>query len=151
MQCKTCQELIDPRRAALGFDYCTKAECQRRNVKPLELVRITVNKASDQYVGPEELPTRPAAVGWTIDDVDDDAPTRPPTPRRSPPRPSVTARLTAASKELDARLDERYEAFCRGELTVDEMRAQQNALIDAFNARVRAQNIRYRSFLRKAV
>jgi hypothetical protein len=162
-RCKNCQDVIDPRRAALGYDYCTKPDCQRRHLKPLELVRITVNKASDQYVGPEELPTRPAAVRWGLDDADDDAhadegvPSRPapsgptPGPRPTPARPSTAARLRAASSELDAKLAERYEAFCRNEITAAEMKDQQNALIETFNARVRAANIRYRSFLRQPV
>ena len=44
-----------------------------------------------------------------------------------------------------------YERFCRSEITHAEMRAEQNALIRAFNDRVRSENIRYRSFLRKRV
>ena len=42
-----------------------------------------------------------------------------------------------------------YERFCRSEITHAEMRTEQNALIRAFNDRVRSENIRYRSFLRK--
>jgi len=42
-----------------------------------------------------------------------------------------------------------YERFCRSEITYADMRTEQNALIQAFNDRVRSENIRYRSFLRK--
>jgi hypothetical protein len=151
IRCQHCQDPIDPRRAALGYDYCTKPECQRRHLKPLELVRITVNKASDQYIGPEELPPRPSAVPWSIDDGGEDVSIRPAERRRRPPRPSTTARLRAAAHALDAQLDERYDEFVRGEITADEMKARQNAAIDAFNAWVRALDIRYRSFVRAHV
>jgi len=36
-------------------------------------------------------------------------------------------------------------------ITAAEMRSEQNALVHAFNDRVRGENIRYRSFLRKTV
>jgi hypothetical protein len=44
-----------------------------------------------------------------------------------------------------------YERFCRSEITATEMRSEQNALIHAFNDRVRRENIRYRNFLRKTL
>ena len=42
-----------------------------------------------------------------------------------------------------------YGRFCRSEITHREMRTEHNALIQAFNDRVRSENIRYRSYLRK--
>jgi hypothetical protein len=76
-------------------------------------------------------------------------------PDRRVPEPSPVRRLSTekklqrASQTLDAALTAVYERFCRSEITHAEMRTEQNALIRAFNDRVRSENIRYRSFLRK--
>jgi len=59
--------------------------------------------------------------------------------------------LQLAADQLDAELMQVYERFCRSELTAAEMRSEQNALIQAFNERVRSESIRYRSFLRKTL
>ncbi len=65
MKCRNCGDEVDPRRVELGYDYCTRRECQERLMKRVELARVTVNKAADQYVRAEEVvPSGPrTAVG----------------------------------------------------------------------------------------
>ncbi|HEY4398498.1 MAG TPA: hypothetical protein VGO28_12580 [Acidimicrobiia bacterium] len=151
MKCRNCGDEVDPRRVELGYDYCTRPECQERFVKGVELARVTVNKASDQYVRAEEVVPSGPGPRWGIDE-EDDAADRPdrrveePAPVR---RTSTEKKLQRAAQKLDAALVQAYERFCRSEITHAEMRAEQNALIKAFNERVRSENIRYRSFLRK--
>ena len=53
MKCRNCGEEVDRRRVELGYDYCTRPGCQERLVKRVELARVTVNKAADQYVRAE--------------------------------------------------------------------------------------------------
>jgi hypothetical protein len=157
VKCKNCGEEVDPRRVELGYDYCTRRECQERLVNRVELARVTVNKAADQYVRADEVIPEGPRVRWGIDEeeVDEesaDGPTRrapePPSPK---PRMSTSRRLQVAADKLDAALMQVYRRFCRSEITAAEMRSEQNALIHAFNDRVRGENIRYRSFLRKTV
>jgi hypothetical protein len=155
VKCRNCGDVVDPRRVDLGYDYCTRPECQERLVERVELASVSVNKAADQYVRAEDVvPTGPR-LRWGIDkeDDDDETPSRPSRPVRkpSPPRPSTETRLRRASDELDAALLRVYESFCRSEITHSEMRSEQNALIRAFNDGVRSENIRYRSLLRKSL
>jgi len=88
---------------------------------------------------------------WGIDEEDDGAPRTERRVQEPPParRLSTEKKLQRASRKLDATLMQVYERFCRSEITYAEMRTEQNALIQAFNDRVRSENIRYRSFLRK--
>ena len=55
MKCRNCGDELDPRRVELGYDYCKRRECQERLMKRVELARVTVNKAADQYVRAEEV------------------------------------------------------------------------------------------------
>jgi hypothetical protein len=151
VKCRNCGEEVDPRRVELGYDYCTRPECQERLVKRVELARVTVNKAADQYVRAEEVVPGGPRPKWGIDEEDDGVP-RPERRVQEPPparRLSTEKKLHLASQKLDAALMQVYERFCRSEMTYGEMRTEQNALIQAFNDRVRSENIRYRSFLRK--
>jgi hypothetical protein len=151
VKCSNCGDEVDPRRVELGYDYCTRRECQERFVKGVELARVTVNKAADQYVRAEEVVPSGPSPRWGIDE-EDDAAERPDRRVQEPPpvrRPSTEKKLRRASQKLDAALMQVYERFCRSEITHAEMRTEQNALIRAFNERVRSENIRYRSFLRK--
>jgi hypothetical protein len=152
-RCKNCGDPVDPRRVALGYEYCTRAECQERFVHGVELARVTVNKAADQYVRAEEVVPSGPRPRWGIDEEDDSRFQR---RRRDPepppaPRPSTEQRLRRAAEKLDAALLEVHERFCRSEITHAQMRSEQKALIRAFNDLVRGENIRYRSFLRKPV
>jgi hypothetical protein len=154
VKCKNCGEDVDPRRVELGYEYCTRPECQDRFVERVELASVAVNKAADQYVRAEEAVPSGPRRRWGIDEGDDDAgAARPERPARKPaaPRPSTEQRLRRASARLDAALMRVYERFCRSEITHAEMRSEQNGLIRAFNDRVRSENIRYRSFVRKSV
>jgi hypothetical protein len=137
----------------LGYDYCTRPECQERFLRRVELARVTVNKAADQYVRAEEVVPSGSRPRWGIDEEDEGAgqPRRRAPEPRPVPRLSTEKRLQRASEQLDAALMQVYERFCRSEITHAEMRSEQNALIGAYNERVRRENIRYRSFLRKRV
>lgn len=153
MRCRNCGDVVDPRRVELGYDYCTRPDCQERFVKRVELARVTVNKAADQYVRADEVVPSGPRPRWGIDEEEDGE--GPPHRRvQEPPpapRPSTETRLRRASEGLDGALMEVYERFCRSEITHAEMRSEQNALIRRFNELVRSENIRYRSFLRKLV
>jgi hypothetical protein len=48
-KCVTCGDELHPERAE-RYDYCTKRECQERNIRGLQIVAVGVNKAADQYV-----------------------------------------------------------------------------------------------------
>jgi hypothetical protein len=48
-QCVTCGSELHPERAE-KYDYCMAAECQQKNLKPLTLVAVGVNKSAEQYL-----------------------------------------------------------------------------------------------------
>jgi hypothetical protein len=48
-QCITCGSELHPDRAK-KYNYCMAPECQRRNLKGVELVAVGVNKAAEQYM-----------------------------------------------------------------------------------------------------
>jgi hypothetical protein len=153
MDCKNCGEPVDPRRVELGYEYCTRPECQERCLERVELAAVAVNKASDQYVRADDVAPGAPSARWGIDPepADDEGP-RPPRPREAPParrRTTTTKKLERAAARLDAELARLYERFCKAELTAAEMRSRQNEHIRAFNDLVRGENIRYRSFLRR--
>ena len=122
-------------------------------MKRVELARVTVNKAADQYVRAEEVVPSGPRPRWGIDEEEEeDGAVRSGRRVEEPPpvrRLSTEKKLQRASEKLDAALMQVYERFCRSEITHGEMRAEQTALIRAFNDRVRSENIRYRSFVRK--
>jgi hypothetical protein len=154
VKCRNCGDEVDPRRVELGYDYCTREECQERLMKRVELARVTLNKAADQYVRAEEVVPRGPRPRWGIDEEEEDGAVRRDHRLQEPPRVrrlSTEKKLQRASQKLDAALMQVYERFCRSEMTHAEMRTEQNTLIKVFNERVRSENIRYRSFLRKRV
>ena len=120
-------------------------------MKRVELARVTVNKAADQYVRAEEVVPSGPRPRWGIDEEEDGTPRPDRHVQEARPvrRQSTEKKLQRASRQLDASLMQVYERFCRSEITHGEMHTEQNALIEAFNDRVRSENIRYRSFLRK--
>src|SRR5262245_41688227 len=87
MKCKNCGEPVDPRRVELGYDYCTRAECQEACVDRVELAAVAVNKASDQYVRAEDVVPDGVSARWGIDPEpsDDEQHARP--RRREAPAP----------------------------------------------------------------
>ncbi len=48
-QCVTCGTELHPERAE-KYDYCLAPECQRKNLKPLTMVAVGVNKSAEQYL-----------------------------------------------------------------------------------------------------
>jgi hypothetical protein len=46
--CVTCGSELHPERAE-KYDYCTRRECQKQNLKGLTILAVGVNKAADQY------------------------------------------------------------------------------------------------------
>src|SRR5579859_5628004 len=48
-QCITCGSELHPDRAA-KYNYCMAPDCQRKNLKGVELVAVGVNKAAEQYL-----------------------------------------------------------------------------------------------------
>jgi hypothetical protein len=149
LQCKSCGDPVDPRRVELGYDYCLKEDCQQQCLKPVELAALGVNKAADYYVRADEvLPARPLATTLVEPDEPERLVRRPSTVR--PERPMTTLdRLRQHEVELDRALEHRYERFRHGEITARELDLERDQLIGAFNRQVRAENIRYRSLLRR--
>src|SRR5262249_61927013 len=96
MDCTNCGEPVDPRRVELGYDYCTRPECQEACVERVELAAVAVNKASDQYVRADEVVPDGPPARWGIDP--EPAGEEGPVPRRprqappAPPRASTTKR-----------------------------------------------------------
>jgi hypothetical protein len=138
----------------LGYDYCRKEECQRQCLQRVRLASVGVNKAADYYQRADEvLPPASPGVAPPPPDQDDGAgeesrASRP--ARQSDGRPlSTLERLRAQEKALDEALARSYERFRHGEITASEMDQERDHLIDSFNARVRSENIRYRSLLRR--
>lgn len=159
LQCRNCGDVVDPRRAELGYDYCLKEECQQRCLQRVHLAAVGVNKAADYYMKAEEvLPPRPPATTragashGTAMDEEEPAQIRPLAPQasaRKEDRPKTTLeRLREKERALDAALDRSYERFRSGEITATEMHGERDRLVEAFNRQVLRENIRYRSMLR---
>ena len=155
VKCRNCGDLVDPRRVELGYDYCLKDECQKACIEPVRLASIGVNKAADYIMREEELlpPRAPDSARHRALPDDDDAPTK--AAGRSPARPTkrrpatTLEQLQRLEAELDADLGRTYQRFAAGELTARELDRERDRLIRAFNQQVMAENIRYRSMLRR--
>jgi hypothetical protein len=85
--CLTCGVELHPERAQI-YDYCTKAECQERNAKGLDIVAVGVNKAADQYIVLNERAKREMAGGRYKE--------QPGVPASPRPRPTRSARPNRA-------------------------------------------------------
>ena len=148
MDCRICGTPVDPRRVELGYDYCTADECQRRCVEQPKLVAIGVNKAADQFVRAEAV----LPQGEMARNRLDDAPIARASRKGRPPRRrsvGTLEKLRMAEAALDRGLEESYQRFRRSEITAEEMAKERDELIRAYNRRVMAENIRYRSMLRQ--
>jgi len=170
LQCRNCGGVVDTRRVELGYDYCLKDECQQRCLRRVQLAAVGVNKAADYYMKAEEvLPPRPPAATHVADDEVDEAGglmpvapglqtsglgaagrkrARPATEARQRPRTTLE-RLREQERQLDEALARSYERFRQGEITAKEMHYERDQLVGAFNRQVMAENIRYRSLLRR--
>ena len=47
--CVTCGSELHPERAE-KYDYCMAPDCQKKNLKPLTMVAVGVNKSAEQYL-----------------------------------------------------------------------------------------------------
>ena len=149
VKCRNCGDPVDPRRVALGYDYCTKEECQARCIERVRLAAVGVNKAADFFAKAEELLPPPGPeVTATPDELPETPTVRPPAPQKERVR-STLDRLREREAVLDAALEASYLRFCRGEITGAELDRERARLIRAFNQLVFAENIRYRGMLRK--
>ena len=169
-KCVTCGQELHPERAK-KYNYCMSPECQEKNAKGLTMVAVGVNKAADYYMKAEEvLPPRPPAATYIADgEVDEGGGLMPAAPgpqtsglgaaggKRARPaatearqRPRTTLeRLREQERQLDDALARSYERFRQGEMTAREMHHERDQLVGAFNRQVMAENIRYRSLLRR--
>jgi hypothetical protein len=155
LQCRSCGDVVDPRRVELGYDYCLKKECQERCLERVHLAAVGVNKAADYYMKAEEvLPPRPPAPPVPEAPLEAHEPAGAPPSRPGPAvttqrrRKTTLERLHEQEVALDAALDLSYERFRRGEITATEMHGQRDQLVEVFNRQVMRENIRYRSMLR---
>lgn len=134
MQCKHCGDQVPSERAQLGYDYCIKQACVDACFKPLNVVAVHVNKASDQYVLreqldlPEHKPSGSIDPGWAPLSVP-----RSETTANKHPRPMTTVE---AINELEAELD--------AALAVEADPPARNKLVNDYNAKLRQFDIRYR-------
>jgi hypothetical protein len=148
LECRICGTPVDPRRVELGYDYCTADDCQRRCLERPRFARVGVNKAADQFVRAESVVPQGEMAQNRLDDT-------PYVPSSVGSRPSRRLRagtldkLRVAEAELDRRLEESFQRFRRAEITAEEMARECDELIRAYNSRVMAENIRYRSMLRQ--
>ncbi len=119
------------------------------------LVRVTVNKAADQFVRAESpSSTERSYSAGAFADRSTPVVGQASAPKASTAKkriPSELQTLREAEARLDRQLDAADRRFVAGELTADEMKRLQNSAVDRFNARVAASNIRYRSLKRKRV
>jgi hypothetical protein len=148
LECRICGTPVDPRRVELGYDYCTTDECQRRCVEQPKLIAVGVNKAADQYVRAEAVLPQGEMAGNRLDDAPIALASREGRPPRRR-RVGTREKLRMAEAELDHQLEESYQRFRRSEITAAEMANERDDLIRAYNRRVMAENIRYRSMLRQ--
>jgi hypothetical protein len=106
------------------------------------IIAVHVNKASDQYVRRQDADLQPVgrSLPWTGD-------RNYPAPTERPPAPALPLEtLSDAGRiaKLERELDEQLAKLGEGD------RAERARLINAFNARLRAFNIRYRTLARRA-
>jgi hypothetical protein len=141
LNCKNCGARFSDERAELGYDYCSRKECVDACFKPLDLVAVAVNKASDQYVLRRhlDLPPQPPARKPGRDEGGWLSGLRTKEPAKAPQLDTTAARIARLEAELDAALQTEHDPARRAKLVND------------YNARLRRLNIRYRqSAQRKA-
>ena len=95
-QCITCGSELHPDRAE-KYNYCMAPECQRKNLKGLDLVAIGVNKSAEQYLLLDQQTRDELASGKFADQrrgsFGTSLPSAPPAADRAQPaRPAQSAR-----------------------------------------------------------
>ena len=151
LKCKSCGDVVDPRRVELGYDYCLKETCQQRCLKRVPLAAVGINKAADYYTRADEVlsPPRPASIPVGGDeDPPAEVRSRLPVSKKEPRLPTTMVRLRRSEAQLDQDLERSFERFQRGEITAGEMDRECDDLTAAFNRQVLSENIRYRSMQR---
>lgn len=64
MKCIECGDELLPERAELGYQYCTKKQCQIKHHKGMTITSIGVNKSADTFViGDQEEVRKRAEAG----------------------------------------------------------------------------------------
>jgi hypothetical protein len=133
LECRHCGAVVEPERAALGYDYCTREECVEACLEHLDVIAVAVNKASDQYVLKRDL-------GWSDPQVrgqpGEDGGWLSGLAARPRTRPAPPRTTAARIAELEAALD--------AALAHEDDPARRAKLVNDFNARLRHLNIRYR-------
>jgi hypothetical protein len=130
LKCRNCGDNVSEERVDAGYDYCTQPPCVEACIRPLNVVAIAVNKSNDQLALREQLDIPRIAARTRADGGQYGVPHRP-----EKPEPVVLTdgqRITRMRRALESRLQS-----CE-----DEM--ERGRLVDAYNARVRRMNIRYR-------
>ena len=99
-QCITCGSELHPDRAE-KYNYCMAPECQRKNLKGLDLVAIGVNKSAEQYLLLDQQTRDELASGKFADQrrgsFGTSLPSAPPAADRAQPaRPAQSARARPA-------------------------------------------------------
>jgi hypothetical protein len=97
-QCVTCGTELHPERAE-KYDYCLVPECQRKNLKPLTMVAVGVNKSAEQYLLLDDKTRDDLAQGKFHDQRRASFGTSVPSAETAPPRtaPAGTASPGTAS------------------------------------------------------
>jgi hypothetical protein len=113
-----------------GYDYCVRPECTAQGLRALNVVAIHVNKSNDQYALREQLDIPEIEGAARVDGGQYGIRHR--RARREPEVLSDGQRIDRMRRGLEARLRDCTDGVERARL------------IDAYNARVRRMNIRYR-------
>ncbi len=130
LKCRHCGDRVPEERADAGYDYCLKPDCVEACIRPLNVVAVAVNKSNDQLALREQLDI-PRIVGRTRTDGGQYGVAHRP-PRQEPEVLTDGQRIGRMRKRLEAQLEKCQDHDERAKL------------IDAYNARVRRMNIRYR-------
>ena len=142
VSCRHCGAAVPEDRVELGYDYCTGRDCVTVCLGGPEIVAVGVNKAADQYVRREDLKLATVPRSTVVTGDQDYPPFAPGRPERRPPLDALSdaGRIARLEGELDRQL---------AQLDPDD-RAERLRLVNAFNAKLRAFNIRYRTLARRA-
>jgi len=130
LKCRHCGDPVSEERADAGYDYCLRPDCVEACIRPLNVVAVAVNKSNDQLALREQLDI-PRIVGRTRTDGGQYGVVHRPPPH-DPEVLTDGQRIERMRQSLEARLVKCQDHDDRAKL------------IDAYNARVRRMNIRYR-------
>ena len=135
MKCIQCGDELLAERVELGYDYCTKKECQAVHHRGLAVTSVAVNKSADRIIVADsdeirrrgeagEFGKKDASLGLDYRGATRAAPARPEKTRRPVPQPrSPQRRAWSAEQERLVRL---YNGMGLNPRQIVE-RARQNA------------------------